>query len=98
MQFSELAQAIQPPKPSAPAEPEAHEWHLAKVKWYNEFKGFGFLTSPGESRDIFLHAKVLEVCGFPYKLRDDFKVKACWKVLDDGRLRVTHIKPLERTR
>lgn len=35
------------------------------VKWYNPEKGFGFITTPGGGRDVFVHASALEVAGLP---------------------------------
>lgn len=35
------------------------------VKWYNPEKGFGFITTPGGGRDVFVHASALESAGLP---------------------------------
>lgn len=35
------------------------------VKWYNPEKGFGFITTPGGGRDVFVHASALETAGLP---------------------------------
>lgn len=35
------------------------------VKWYNPDKGFGFITTPGGGRDVFVHASALELAGLP---------------------------------
>jgi CspA family cold shock protein len=35
-----------------------------KVKWFNEAKGFGFITSEQGGKDIFVHHSVIEGKGF----------------------------------
>jgi cold shock protein len=35
-----------------------------KVKWFNESKGFGFITSEQGGKDIFVHHTVIEGKGF----------------------------------
>lgn len=35
------------------------------VKWYNPDKGFGFITTPGGGKDVFVHASALESAGLP---------------------------------
>ena len=35
-----------------------------KVKWFNDQKGFGFLTSESGAKDIFVHHSVIEGQGF----------------------------------
>lgn len=39
------------------------------VKWFNQSKGFGFLTAPGINGDIFVHYSVIQMDGF--KTLDD---------------------------
>ena len=39
--------------------PLSSERFAGTVKWFNEEKGYGFLTRPGADKDIFLHAKAL---------------------------------------
>lgn len=43
-------------------------WHVGKVKWWNNSKGFGFLTPdpvPGTVQsDVFVHFSAIEKPGF----------------------------------
>ena len=34
------------------------------VKWFNNAKGFGFITMPDRSEDIFVHFRAIEGDGF----------------------------------
>lgn len=35
-----------------------------KVKWFNQEKGFGFITMEDEPRDIFVHYSTIQMDGF----------------------------------
>jgi CspA family cold shock protein len=35
-----------------------------EVIWYNEHKGYGFVTAEDMSEDVFVHSRVLNYCGF----------------------------------
>ena len=44
------------------------------VKWFNESKGFGFITPDDGSKDVFVHFKAIQGSGFK-KLEEGQKVE-----------------------
>lgn len=52
---------------------EENKTGKAKVKWFNNKKGFGFITPENESEDIFVHYSVIEKQGFK-TLRENSEV------------------------
>ena len=37
---------------------------LGKVKWFNAAKGFGFVNTDGDGRDIFVHYSSIDMDGY----------------------------------
>jgi len=51
------------PTPPAGAEPEDGEMR-AVVKFFNDLRGYGFVTADHLDEDVFVHSRVLNDCGF----------------------------------
>ncbi len=46
-----------------------------KVKWFNKDKGYGFITMPDGSLDVFVHANQLRKSGIDRSLREGEQVQ-----------------------
>ena len=57
------AQAILPLMREIPSNAGAEAGSSGRVKWFNDQKGFGFI-SDGDGRDVFVHYGVIEGEGF----------------------------------
>ena len=51
------------PSPPAATEPEDGEVR-AVVKFFNDLRGYGFVTADNMEEDVFVHSRVLNDCGF----------------------------------
>jgi CspA family cold shock protein len=65
---------------------------LGKVKWFNETKGFGFITQDGGGEDVFCHQTAIQSQGFRTLQEGqavEFDVKRGPKGLQAENVRVT---------
>jgi cold shock protein len=63
------------------------------VKWFNETKGFGFITPDGGGEDVFAHFSAIQVQGFKV-LREGQKVSFDVVQGQKGK-QASNIKPLD---
>jgi len=47
------------------------EQAIGTVKWFNQFKGYGFVSVSGIPEDVFLHFSVLEKAGIKTLIKND---------------------------
>ena len=69
------------PSPPAAAEPGEDEVR-AVVKFFNDLRGYGFVTADELEEDVFVHSRVLNDCGFHSLMQGQ---KLLVKVDDSGR-------------
>lgn len=62
---------------------------VCKVKWFNQFKGYGFVEMEGIPGDIFLHFSVLDECGIKQLNNNDI-IKCDIETSDRG-MKVTKV-------
>ncbi len=65
---------------------------LGTVKWFNDAKGFGFITPEGGGEDLFAHFKEIQGTGFR-SLKEGQKVEYVAARGPKG-MQATQIKPL----
>ena len=83
-------------RPLSPAPPAAHNPAKgevrAVVKFFNDLRGYGFVTADDLEEDVFVHSRVLNDCGFSSLIQGQ---KLLVKVDDSGRgLQVNSVRLL----
>ena len=79
------------PTPPAAREPEEGEVR-AVVKFFNDLRGYGFVTADDVDEDVFVHSRVLNDCGFHSLIQGQ---KILVKMDDSGRgLQVNSVRLL----
>lgn len=67
---------------------------IGTVKWFNSKKGYGFIQSEDNTKDIFIHASALERAGIR-SLRDGQRVEYEIILGKDGRSSADNIVTLD---
>ena len=64
------------------------------VKWFNESKGFGFITPEDGSKDVFVHFSAIQTDG--YRTLEEGQKVEFEEEMDErkGKLRAVNVKPL----
>ena len=65
---------------------------IGTVKWFNDSKGFGFITPEGGGEDLFAHFSEIQASGFK-TLKENQKVEFEIKTGPKGK-QATAIKPI----
>jgi cold shock protein len=70
--------------------------HLGSVKWFNNRKGFGFITNLDTKTDIFVHYSGISVSDDTYKtLIDGEYVSYVEDTLEDGKKTATNVTGIQ---
>lgn len=63
--IQDLLRVDRPVNPAPPAASEPADGEMrAVVKFFNDIRGYGFVTSEDIAEDVFVHSRVLNDCGF----------------------------------
>jgi CspA family cold shock protein len=63
---------------------EAADTEFGTVRWYDDAKGYGFITTDAGNSDVFLHARALPLNAVP---REGDRIKFILQRQPDGRWR-----------
>ena len=81
--IQDLLTVNRPVSPAPPAATEPAEGEVrAVVKFFNDLRGYGFVTADDLEEDVFVHSRVLNDCGFHSLMQGQ---KLLEKVDDSGR-------------
>ena len=70
---------------------------LGKVKWFNDKKGFGFITTDGVPEDIFVHHSAVHMEGYRVLFPNqdvEFELKTDQRGLKAVKVRLIETKPV----
>ena len=63
--IQDLLRVDRPVNPAPPAASEPGDGEMrAVVKFFNDIRGYGFVTAEDIAEDVFVHSRVLNDCGF----------------------------------
>jgi CspA family cold shock protein len=63
--IQDLLRVDRPVNPATPAASEPADGEMrAVVKFFNDIRGYGFVTAEDIAEDVFVHSRVLNDCGF----------------------------------